>query len=268
MFFQAVGLIKASIKKEENPDKPKSNSFKVQLGDFEFSLVGKKDIFRYLSVDLKKNPEPERWLMLYPKVLHLPGNAPHSVYFELKAFSVKKPEIELDHLEFKLAGLWQFIPVCKVPVISIFKNFSEERLESYKHSEPAKKVKETKPAHIPLFWKDAVVSPFRFNPKVPKEEQVKPYFVEIKARFFPDKQTFGFESLRGLPTEQTPKFMKVRKDDKQALLKEKNKDNKPQYQSKNNKKVVTKLKLKPQKKPVESATPKDFEKPIIKKRLL
>lgn len=102
---------------------------------------------------------------------------------------------------------------------------------------------------------------------MPKEEQAKPYFVEIKARFLPDKQTFGFEYLRGLPTEQTPKFMKVRKDDKQALLKEKNKDSKPQYQSKNDKKVVTKLKLKPLTKPVESATQKDFEKPIIKKRL-
>ncbi len=35
---------------------------------------------------------------------------------------------ELQDFEFKLSGLWQFIPVCQSPCITVQKNFSEERL--------------------------------------------------------------------------------------------------------------------------------------------
>jgi hypothetical protein len=65
--------------------------------------------------------------------------------------------------------------------------------------------------HIPLLWKDAPVPPFRFNPKLQKEEQSKRYFVSIKARFLTDRDVFGFDSLLALPTENVPLFFKAGK---------------------------------------------------------
>ncbi|MBP5977942.1 hypothetical protein HW132_35915, partial [Brasilonema sp. CT11] len=148
-----------------------------------------------------------------------------NVGFQLVGFDKGREEDgaskELQDLEFKLCGLWQFIPVCRTPCISIFRNFTKERLEHVKQSEPAKKVKFMKASHLPLFWRDAPVPPFRFNPKATKEEQGKPVFVQIKARFQPSRNAFEFDSLLGVPLEKPPKFLKVSKDDKATAMAEK-----------------------------------------------
>jgi hypothetical protein len=124
----------------------------------------------------------------------------------------------------KLAGLWQFIPVCRAPCISIFRNFTRDRLEYIKQSEPERRVKFMKASHVPLFWKDAPVPPFRFNPKLDKEQQGKPIFVVLKAKFLPARNMFGFEALLAPPVEKPPKFFKARKDDKAAVMAQKKKE--------------------------------------------
>ncbi len=128
----------------------------------------------------------------------------------------------LNDFEFRLCGLWQFIPVCRTPCISIFKNFSKERLDFIKGQDVdvAKKVKFMKASHLPLLWKDSPVKPFRFNPKLEKQEQEKTYFVEIKARFLPNKDVFGFVELLSEPTTNLPKFIKASKKMKGEVLKQ------------------------------------------------
>ncbi|MHC5721725.1 MAG: hypothetical protein ACYTX0_59345, partial [Nostoc sp.] len=98
---------------------------------------------------------------------------------------------------FRLTGLWQFIPACQTPCISVFRNFTAERLDYIKQTETSRKVRFMKASHIPLLWKDAIVPPFRFNPLLPKEERGKPSFVEVKAKFLPHRNVFAFESLLG-----------------------------------------------------------------------
>ncbi|MHC5863617.1 MAG: hypothetical protein ACYTXK_42880, partial [Nostoc sp.] len=71
--------------------------------------------------------------------------------------------------------------------------------------EPARKVKFMKASHIPLLWKDAPVRPFRFNPKVAKEEQGRAVFVTIKAKFLPGRDVFGFVALTALPKDSAPR---------------------------------------------------------------
>lgn len=73
-----------------------------------------------------------------------------------------------------------------------------------------------KASHIPLFWKDALVPPFRFNPKAPSYEQGRPYFVSIIAKFLPYKNAFGFESLAQMPLLEAPKFLKASKKMKES----------------------------------------------------
>ncbi|BAZ18404.1 hypothetical protein NIES4071_102890 (plasmid) [Calothrix sp. NIES-4071] len=163
-----------------------------------------------------------RRLIVYPKVLHFPGkDKPHLFGFQLVGFDTGNNEgmcQELKDFQFKLSGIWQFIPVCQVPCISIFKNFTEERLEFVKKSDVSKRVRFMKASHLPLFWKDALVPPFRFNPKVPKEEQGRPYFVSIIAKFLPYKNAFGFESLAQMPIAEAPKFLKASKKMKAEAL--------------------------------------------------
>ena len=72
-----------------------------------------------------------------------------------------------------------------------------------------------------MFWRDALVPPFRFNPKTPKEEQGRPVFVQIKAKFVPHRDAFEFDSLLELPRELPPKFLKASKDDKATAMAEK-----------------------------------------------
>jgi hypothetical protein len=124
------------------------------------------------------------------------------------------------NLEFTIGGLWQFIPVCRFPVVSVFKNLTPERLEWIKQAEAKQRVKFMKPAHLPVLWKEAPVRPFKYNPRA--EEQEKPAFVKIKAKFLPKKNAFVFESLLDSPTtENVPKFLKASKRDKQLVQQEK-----------------------------------------------
>ena len=161
-------------------------------------------------------------MVVYPKAIHFPRRQqPHRIAFQLVGFDrgrkLDAVSGELEDLEFKLSGLWQFIPVCSTPCISVFRNFSDERLEFIKQSEPARKVKFMKASHIPLLWKDAPIRPFRFNPKLEKEQQGRAAFVTIKAKFLPGRDVFGFVALTALPQEAAPRYLKASKEDKATV---------------------------------------------------
>ncbi|EAW33236.1 hypothetical protein L8106_22686, partial [Lyngbya sp. PCC 8106] len=137
---------------------------------------------------------------------------------------------ELDDFEFKFSGLWQFIPVCRTPCISIFRNFNKDRLAWIKEAEAAKKVKFMKSSHVPLLWRDSPVKPFRFNPRLEKEQQGQTYFVQVKAKFLPGRDVFGFVEQLDEPTGDIPGFLKASKKLKAEALRE-IKDNKQKQKS-------------------------------------
>ena len=201
-----------------------------------FVCVGGKTYPLYYSgshkradVALKKEIETtgirEHKLIVYPKITHYPGGQqPYSVGFQLVAFV--KPEAyetgvshELQDLEFRICGLWQFIPVCRIPCISVFKNFNQQRLEFIKSAQLDKKVNFMKASHIPVLWRDALVPPFRFNPKLEKEAQGKASFVQLKARFNSERNTFEFVSLLAIPSSDAPNYLKAGKKDKLEVAK-------------------------------------------------
>jgi hypothetical protein len=110
-------------------------------------------------------------------------------------------------------GLWRFIPVCPIPCISVFKNFSQERLTYIKLLEADSKVKFLKASHIPLIWRGDI-KPFRFNPKLTALEQGHPAFVSVLATFQPERNVFEFSKLLASPQDQAPNFLKAGKKDK------------------------------------------------------
>jgi len=229
--FQAIGVIVGDVAfiKDEERNKYIAN---ITIGQYQYNLLpqgsswSKSASFNGLRKQIEKEGISKQRLIVYPKITHYPGREQqHKIAFQLVAFekdnienSVSK---ELNDLEFKLSGLWQFIPVCRTPCITVMKNFSHERLEYIKQAELASKVNFMKASHIPLMWRDAPVNPFRFNPKTPKEEQGKAMFVSIKARFIPGKDMFGFDSLLALPQDEPPRHLKAGKKDKAQVLKSK-----------------------------------------------
>ncbi|BAY42483.1 hypothetical protein SAMD00079811_00600 [Scytonema sp. HK-05] len=224
--FQAVGVLSGKVNFILEGENERST---ITIGNKEYPLFyapSKKRAYEALKKEIEATGESTQRLVVYPKFTHFPGrDQPPNVGFQVVGFDKgRQSQViseELQDMEFKLCGLWQFIPVCRTPCISVFKNFTKERLNHVKQSEPAKKVKYMKASHLPLFWRDALVPPFRFNPKAPKEEQGKPVFVQIKARFMPHRDAFEFDSLLGLPLELPPKFLKASKDDKATAIAEK-----------------------------------------------
>lgn len=217
--FQAVGVITGDVNFTNDGQST------VTIGSYEYPLYYSKrqwDVLNALKKEIENTGNHNQRLVVYPKAIHFPRREqPHRIAFQLVGFDrgrkLDAVSGELEDLEFKLSGLWQFIPVCSTPCISVFRNFSDERLEFIKQAEPARKVKFMKASHIPLLWKDAPVRPFRFNPKVTKEEQGRAAFVTIKAKFLPGRDVFGFVALTALPQEAAPRFLKASKEDKATV---------------------------------------------------
>ncbi len=217
--FQAVGVITGSVNFSSDGQST------VSIGSYEYPLYHSKrqwDVLNALKKEIENTGNHNQRLVVYPKIIHFPRREqPHRIGFQLVGFDrgrkVDAVSGELEDLEFKLSGLWQFIPVCSTPCISVFRNFSDERLEFIKQSEPARKVKFMKASHIPLLWKDAPVRPFRFNPKLEKDQQGRAAFVTLKAKFLPGRDVFGFVALTALPQETAPRFLKASKEDKATV---------------------------------------------------
>ncbi|KAB8315343.1 hypothetical protein SD81_032705 [Tolypothrix campylonemoides VB511288] len=222
--FQAIGIIRGSVTLAL--ELGQTSTVTIQGKTYNLYPVASKKGFRALDAlkkELEATGKTEQRLIVYPKITHFPGkDKPHDMAFQLVGFD-KGVESEgvttdLGDFEFKICGLWQFIPVCQTPCISVFKNFTSERLEHVKKSELYKRVKFMKGSHIPILWKDAPVKPFRFNPKLEKEQQGKASFVSVKAKFLPSRNVFGFDSLVALPLEEAPKFFKASKKMKAEAL--------------------------------------------------
>jgi hypothetical protein len=217
--FQAVGVITGEV------------TFNAE-GKATVAIEGKeyplfyapqhKKAYEALKIEIKKTGVSHQRLLVYPRVIHFPKREePHQIAFQLVGFfrterDANPEEItsELGDFEFKLAGLWQFIPVCQTPCVSIFKNYTEERKEFIKAADVDVKVKFMKGTHVPILWRDAPVRPFRFNPKLDKEHQGSAPFVQVKATFLPDKGVFQVQELTSTPAAKPPRFLKAGKADK------------------------------------------------------
>ena len=231
--FQAIGVIAGEVAFSDKKTY-------VTIADKQYPLFyasTHKKAFEALKIHLKSTGQSRHRLIVYPRVLHFPKREQgYHIGFQLVGFvSNNLTQLEettqrdsstidkqLQDGEFKLSGLWQFIPVCQTPCITIQKNFSDERLSYIKEATIEQKVNFMKASHIPLQWKNAPVRPFRFNPKLDKEQQGNASFVEIKATFLPQQDVFEFSSLCSRPSQKPPRSLKAGKKDKTQALQAKN----------------------------------------------
>ena len=218
--FQAVGVIPGIVKFD--PEGKATVTFENKEYPLYYS-PNHREAFEALRLQAKKNPDKLERLIVYPRLMHFPKREQtYAISFQLLGFesphTTEGITKELEDFEFRLCGLWQFIPVCQIPCISVFKNFTGERLEYIKQAEPDRKVRFMKASHVPVLWRDAPVRPFRFNPKLDKEQQGQSTFVQVLTKFLPGGDVFGFIRMMG-ESGKAPKFLKAGKKDKAEALK-------------------------------------------------
>jgi hypothetical protein len=217
--FQAVGILPGDVAFEEQGASITVEGKQYRL----FYSREHRNAFEALKLNVKANGSSQR-VIVYPYVRHFPKKEqPYQLAFQVVGFIGKTPiegciSRELQDFEFRIAGLWQFIPVCPTPCITVLKNFSSERVTLIKEATVEEKVRFMKASHIPLLWSNPPVRPFRFNPKLEKEQQGSSAFVQITASFLPDQDTFEFKALRCLPASNSPKGLKAGKKDKAEVL--------------------------------------------------
>jgi len=220
--FQAIGVLYADVELNEGKasvvigDKSYRLGYVMEKQDDVYRMGGdaiNRQTFRALKYAITKTGKKQR-LVVYPRVIHLPGrDVPHQLTFNLLGFEGNKPREdsitkELQDFEFRLCGLWQHIPVCKYPVVTVLRNFSDDRRSRIKELPPADKLKTLKASHVP----------YRFNPKLDREAQGQPAFIQMTTKFLPDNDLFEFSTLLNMPSETAPRFLKISKKDKAEAL--------------------------------------------------
>ncbi len=217
--FQAVGILPGNVAFEEQVASITVEGKQYRL----FYSKEHRNAFEALKLNVRATGSSQR-LIVYPCVRHFPKKEqPYQLAFQVVGFIGKTPiesciSQELQDFEFRIAGLWQFIPVCATPCVTVLKNFSSERIGFIREATVEEKVRFMKASHIPLLWSNPPVRPFRFNPKLEKEQQGSSAFVQITARFLPDEDIFVFKTLRCLPASNSPKGLKAGKKDKAEVL--------------------------------------------------
>jgi hypothetical protein len=109
-------------------------------------------------------------------------------------------------MEFILRGLWQFVPVCSIPCISIFKNLTPQNIKTIEGATPNQRINFLKAHHLPVFWENPTVSPFHFQPELNALDQNFPQFVQVKAEFLLLEDAFRVKEQIAPPQRESPRF--------------------------------------------------------------
>ena len=199
-FFQAIGTLKAIVSMEEQEGK---SVFYAHVGKEKFRLYFRKRMKQTFLKHYTPNGENgERiYLRVYPCLFLAPGIDPQLQFQAIAWDKELKPNWEKENI-FTLRGIWQFIPQFRRPVISVKRNWIEDKKEREHLLASGENVKGK---YIPLMWTDPPVAPSKYDFKSKKIGER--YFVQLTAKFIPYKQTFGFCELLAPPSVEIPKFL-------------------------------------------------------------
>ncbi len=192
--FQAIGTIQGKAQKDDE------GNFFLRLGGKRYNIFFAGYRYQAWLKQAEAHPEQTLFFRVYPKCLMSPRKPPR-IYFQVAAWEAENPWEEQPG-QFRLKGIWQFVPQVRTPVISIYRNHNA--------SDPKGKFKAT---HIPvLMRRDDESAPFRFNPKIAKEDLPPRWFVQGKFKFIPSRDSFGFSEDLEPPTKKIPYYKKPIKE--------------------------------------------------------
>jgi hypothetical protein len=189
--FQAIGTLQALIEREEN------GRFFICIGGRKYNLYIPYNRIKAWFKQIEATPDTPLFLRVYPKCQIVPQKEPE-IRFQVVAWGSEN-RWEEQSGEFIFKGIWQFVPQLRTPCVSIYRNNNA--------TDPTEKFKAS---HLPVLMRreDEDIRPFRFNPKIPKENLPKRYFVEARFRFIPSKNCWGWIQDIKAPSDRIPRYKK------------------------------------------------------------
>ncbi|MEC4984320.1 MAG: hypothetical protein SAJ37_13080 [Oscillatoria sp. PMC 1068.18] len=189
-YFQGIGTLYG------RPYKRDDGEMMVSMGKHDFRLSFRPGGKYKFNRQVENNPSTELFLRVYPKVLYIPRKTPE-MYFVVVAWR-EDNQWQTEPGIFALCGIWQFIAPSRLPVISVYRNPEAP--------DPTKKFKAT---HLPVrMRREGEVQPFRFNPKTPKEDLPKKWFIQGNFRLLPEGNCFEWVEDIEPPTDWIPRYRK------------------------------------------------------------
>ncbi|MGK7944840.1 MAG: hypothetical protein AB4058_10270 [Microcystaceae cyanobacterium] len=187
--FQGIGTLYGKIHQDEE------QGFFIKLGPNQYRLYVLKNRYRSWLLQMKNAPDTPLYLRVYPKYRIIPRKPPE-VYFQVVAW-VEENQWEEPGM-FIFRGIWQFIPQVRTPVISVYRNYEAE--------DPTEKFKAV---HLPvLMRRDDETRPFKFNPKIPKDQLPKRWFIQAEFKFITSRNCWGWVKDVASPSDQIPHYRK------------------------------------------------------------
>jgi len=196
-FFQAIATLHGKIIKDERL------GYAIKIGAQLYRLFIFPAKYRGWLKQLEKNPDIPLYLRVYPKYQIIPRK-PAEIYFQVVAWGEENQWTEPGIYTFR--GIWQFVPQVKTPVISVYRNRgSKDYTEKFKAT------------HLPILMRrEDDAAPFRFNPKIKKEDLPPRWFIQAKFKFIPSKNCWGWMEDILPPTREIPHYKRPIKVDPKA----------------------------------------------------
>jgi hypothetical protein len=206
VLFQAIGTLKGKSEQDEE------GNFFIRLGGKRYKLFIAGYRYQAWLKQMAAHPEQNLFLRVYPKCLMIPRKDPQ-IYFQVAAWEDENPWEEEPGM-FKFRGLWQFVPQVRTPVISVYRNQNA--------NDPKGKFKAS---HLPvLMRREDEAKPFRFNPKIAKEDLPPRWFIQGNFKFIPSRNCWGWDKDLEVPTQKIPRYkkpIKVTDEDNKAPQRDK-----------------------------------------------
>lgn len=189
-FFQAIGTLYGQ------PHKNEEEKFFLQVGGQEYPLFIRRDRYSDWLKQMTNFPDTPLFLRVYPKCVVIPREEP-KIYFQVVAWVTENRWDEAPGI-FIIKGIWQFIPQLRTPVLSVYRNREAH--------DPTGKFKAL---HLPvLMRREDEAKPFRFNPKIPKDQLPQRWFIQGHFKFIPNRNCWGWVKDLDVPSEQIPRYKK------------------------------------------------------------
>lgn len=207
-YFQGLGIVEGAVF---------NDGFKlfVSIDGVKFDLYApqkKNQAFKVFLIEIIKKEKAGQVfkLLVYPRVIHFPKkDEPSIIKFQLVAFSQDDKLEKVTGLkvgEFRFSGLWQYIPACPYPVLSVMANRVEKK----------KKQVVIKTCHVPIDTsklKSPSPKVFRFK----KGLDGSPKFLSLTAKFVAEKENSRWELEKFTSKlSDPPRFVKFKKELKSA----------------------------------------------------
>lgn len=193
-FFQAITTLYGEVKQDSDL------GFYIKIGANKYRLFVFPAKYRGWLKQVENQPNTPLYLRVYPKY-QIIARKPPQIYFQVVAWAEENQWSEPNIYIFR--GIWQFVPQVKTPVISVYRNRgSKDYTDKYKAS------------HLPvLMRREDEASPFRFNPKIAKEDLPPKWFIQAKFKFIPSKNCWGWLEDIEPPTQEIPGYKRPKKQD-------------------------------------------------------